>query len=186
MKKILILSALVTALTSGGAMAVDANLNFAGTVSANTCTLSASDASQVLTIPNVTVGDLYAATTSLSGYGQTYSTGGSFKFSGCPAGLTKITTTYTYQGTVDSTNKNSAIATGTANNVQLIIWQGALGSNPVNVDGTTTTNNDAVITAGAATIPFWVGALSAQNGGLPVSATVGNYSGVYTVAFTYS
>ena len=114
MKKILILSALMTALTSAGAMAADANINFTGTVSAATCTLAAADAAKTLTIPNVAAATLLAA--SGSAY-LTYNASGSFNFSACPAGLTRVTSAYTYQGSFVSGLTNTVVASGTASNI---------------------------------------------------------------------
>lgn len=184
MKKILILSALMTALTSAGAMAADANINFTGTVSAATCTLAAADAAKTLTIPNVAPATLLAAGN--TGY-LSYNASSSFGFTACPAGLTRVTSAYTYQGTIAGSN-NWSVATGTAQNVSFYVMQSspANASNNVKVDGTSSSLNQATITANAATVPVTVG-ISAYNAAQALTLpTVGTYTGTFLVAFTYS
>lgn len=183
MKKILILSALVTALTSAGAMAADANINFNGTVSASTCTLNAADAAKTLTIPNVSPATLLALGT--NGF-LSYNASSSFGFTDCPVGLTKVTSAYTYQGTLAGVN-NWGMATG-VQNVSFYVMQSSLGLIAANVklDGTSAAVNQATITAGAATVPVTVG-VSAYNAAQVLTLpTVGNYTGTFLVAFTYS
>lgn len=185
MKKILILSALMTALTSAGAMAADANINFTGTVSAATCTLNAADAAKTLTIPSVSPATLLAVGNAAS---STYYASGSFGFTACPAGLTKVTSAYTYQGTVFATGNDWAVATGTAQNIAFSVMQSATAnsSTSVAVNGTSSTNNQATITANAATVPVSVGIRPYNSSGVLTLPTVGNYTGTYLVAFTYS
>lgn len=184
MKKILILSALMTALTSAGAMAADANINFTGTVSAATCTLNAADATKTLTMPNVAPATLLAASTPY----VTYSASSSFGFTACPAGLTKVTSNYVYQGSMASSNVNMALASGTATNVGLVIMQSSTASSSTVVTpGVTGSVNNAPIVSNSAVVPVTVG-INATNpaGTAAVLPTVGNYTGTYTVAFTYS
>ncbi|WP_320750691.1 fimbrial protein [Enterobacter roggenkampii] len=186
MKKILILSALVTALTSAGAMAADANINFNGTVSASTCTLNAADAAKTLTMPNVSAATLLAAGTAAY---STYNSSSSFGFTACPAGLTKVTSAYMYQGSLISANTGMAIpSSGTASNVALVVMQSATGDSTsvVNAGGVSTATNQATITAGAATVPVTVGITAYSPSYVPTLPTVGTYTGTYLVAFTYS
>ncbi|MCK2177815.1 fimbrial protein [Enterobacter asburiae] len=186
MKKILILSALVTALTSAGAMAADANINFNGTVSASTCTLNAADAAKTLSMPNVSPATLLAAGT---GSYTTYNASSSFGFTACPAGLTKVTSTYTYQGALVGATSNTAVpSSGTASNVALVVMQSATGNNAavLNVNGTSAAINQATIAANAATIPVTVGINALNSSGTATLPTVGTYTGTYLVAFTYS
>lgn len=185
MKKILILSALMTALASAGAMAADANVNFTGTVSAATCTLNAADASKTLTIPSVSAGTLFAA--GVNGY-LTYNASSSFGFTACPAGLTRVTSAYTYQGSLMTGAPEQAMATGTATNMSMIVMQGLTPnlSSIVNADGTSSTRNYATITANAATVPVIVGVNSKNASGTVTLPTMGTYTGTYLVAFTYS
>ena len=183
MKKILILSALMTALASAGAMAADANINFTGTVSAATCTLAAADAAQTLTIPNVSPATLLATPNSQ----LSYNASGSFNFSACPAGLTRVTSAYTYQGTSHNNNTWS-LATGTAQNVSFYVMQSVPASTVAGVkaDGTSAAVNQTTITANAATVPVTVG-IAAYNGSSVLTLpTVGTYTGTFQVAFTYS
>ena len=185
MKKILILSALMTALTSAGAMAADANINFTGTVSASTCTLNAADASKTLTIPNVSPATLYAAGN--TGY-LTYNASGSFGFTACPAGLTKVTSNYTYQGAIAGAAASTGVATGTATNVGMVVMQSSAASTSsiVSINGTSGTLNQVAIASNAATVPVIVGAYAVNSSGTLTLPTAGNYTGTYTVAFTYS
>lgn len=185
MKKILILSALVTALTSAGAMAADANINFNGTVSASTCTLNAADAAKTLTIPSVSAATLLAA--GANAY-LTYASSSSFGFTACPAGLTKVTSAYTYQGSTMSGNPNWAVASGTASNITLIAMQSATSSasTVVSAQGVSAAVNQATITANAATVPVTVGIGAYNSAGALTLPTVGTYTGTYLVAFTYS
>lgn len=185
MKKILILSALMTALTSAGAMAADANVNFTGTVSAATCTLNAADASKTLTVPSVSAATLFAA--GANGY-LTYNASSSFGFTACPAGLTRVTSAYTYQGSLIAGNSEQAIATGTATNMTMIVMQGLTpnSSSIVKADGTSAAVNQTTITANAATVPVIVGVNSKNASGAVTMPTVGTYTGTYLVAFTYS
>lgn len=187
MKKILILSALMAALASTSAMAVDANVTFNGTVSTNTCTLNAADATKTLTLPSVSAATLYAAGTTAY---TTYTTSGSFGFTACPSGLTKVTSNYTYQGSslVSGTSGNSAVAGGTATNVALVLMQGSTGnsSTVVPANGTTNANNQTTISNNAATVPVTVGIWAANSSNSLTLPTAGTITGTYTVAFTYS
>ena len=185
MKKILILSALVATLASVNAMAADANITFNGTVSASTCTLAAADASKVLTIPSVAAATLYA--TANNGY-LTYNASSSFGFSACPAGLTKVISNYTYQGSLNGSSTDTATATGTATNVALIVMQNSTATNAtiVKANGTSSTANQTTIVSNAATVPVTVGVQPYNSSGTVTLPTVGTYTGTYTVAFTYS
>ena len=187
MKKILILSALMTALTSAGAMAADANVNFTGSVSAATCTLNAADASKTLTVPSVSPQVLYGLASPTY---ATYTATGSFEFTACPAGLTRVTSAYTYQGATGSANPTMAIATGTATNIGMVLLQSTTATGTLlNVNGTSGVANQANIVSNAATIPVTVGVQATNSNGTGIGATlptVGTYTGTYLVAFTYS
>ncbi|WP_064555918.1 hypothetical protein, partial [Enterobacter soli] len=151
--------------------------------SAATCTLNAADASKTLTMPNVAAATLFAAgNTSYT----TYYASGSFGFTACPAGLTKVTSKYTYQGVIPSAN-DKGIATGTATNVGLVVMQSstASGSSVVLVNGTSGTNNQTTITSNAATVPVTIGIIGVNSSNVTALPTVGTYSGVFDVAFTY-
>ncbi|AEN67290.1 type I fimbrial protein, A chain precursor (plasmid) [Enterobacter soli] len=173
----------MTALTSAGAMAADANINFTGTVSAATCTLAAADAAKTLTIPSVSPATLLAAGSNAY---TTYYASSSFGFTACPVGLTRVTSAYTYQGSL--VGNNNAVATGTASNVQMFVMQSSSPSvsSVLAVNGTSGSLNQATITANAATVPVIVGISSLNSSTSPVLATVGTYTGTYLVAFTYS
>ncbi|WP_320728342.1 fimbrial protein [Enterobacter ludwigii] len=182
MKKLLITSAVVTALTSYGAMAIDANINFKGAVSSTTCTLNAADAAKTLTIPNVTAKNLMD-----SGNSAQYSASGSFNFTDCPAGLTKVTSAYTYQGITHSGNNDWGLANG-VDNVSFQVMQSPKTdlSKRLNLNGISNNLNEATITNGVATVPVTVG-ISAYNKDTQfVMPSAGTYSGTFLVAFTYS
>lgn len=186
MKKKLNLSLLAVALIAGstGVMAApDANLTFNGTVSSSTCTLAAADAAKVLTIPTTTALGLYAAGSNVG-----FSASSSFNFSACPAGLSKVTSAYTYQGALIPNNTTAAVATGTATNVIFRAMQssGVSLTSFVPADGTSNSSNQASITANSATVPITVGIQASNSAGNLVMPTGGSYSGVYLVAFTYS
>lgn len=183
MKKILILSALMTALTSAGAMAADANINFTGTVSAATCTLAAADAAKTLTIPSVSAATLLAAG---GGAVTTYYASSNFNFSACPAGLTKVLANYTYQGALTNGTNKTAVSTGTATNVALSVMPLTVpvASGIIAVDGST--SYATTISSNMAVVPVSVGISALNSSGALTLPTVGNYTGTYTVAFTYS
>ncbi|MGL3103899.1 fimbrial protein [Enterobacter asburiae] len=184
MKKLLITSAVVTALTSYGAMAIDANINFQGAVSSTTCKLNAVDAAKTLTIPNVTAQNLLD-----SGSTGQYSASSSFNFTDCPAGLTKVTSAYTYQGNTIFNEYESdwAVANGAAN-VAFSVMQSPMAdeSRRVRLNGTTKNANHATITNGVATVPVTVGVAAFNSNGQYVMPSAGTYSGTFLVAFTYS
>ncbi|HFL1539649.1 TPA: fimbrial protein [Enterobacter asburiae] len=185
MKKLLILSAVVTALASYGAMAADANINFTGAVSSTTCKLNAVDAAKTLTIPNVSPQTLLDGSYGSAGV---YSASGSFDFTDCPAGLTKVTSAYTYEsGALWGADNDWGVANGVSH-VSFHVYQDSKGGNQgthVRLDGIPNGANEATITNGAATIPVTVGvaAVDLTGFGLP---TAGNYTGTFLVAFTYS
>ncbi|WP_320723676.1 fimbrial protein (plasmid) [Enterobacter asburiae] len=184
MKKLLILSAVVTALASYGAMAADANINFEGTVSSSTCTLNAADAAKTLSIPNVTAAELL----SKGDQGRlTYAASGRFDFTNCPQGLTKVTSAYTYQGQLHPGMVDWGVANG-ADNVSFSVMQSANGDGNriLNLDGTVVGANEATITNGVATVPVTVG-VSAYNVSHQLTLpSAGSYNGTFLVAFTYS
>ncbi|MDH1548039.1 fimbrial protein [Enterobacter ludwigii] len=182
MKKILITSAVVTALTSYGAMAIDANINFRGAVSSTTCKLNAADAAKTLTIPNVTAKNLLD-----SGDSGRYSASSSFNFTDCPAGLTKVTSAYTYQGKTIFDYGDWVVANGAAN-VAFSVMQSpnADGGRRVQLNGRTDGKNDATITNGVATVPVTVGVAAFNSNGEYMMPSAGTYSGTFLVAFTYS
>ncbi|WP_320734766.1 pilus assembly protein [Enterobacter sp. 214E4] len=183
MKKLLITSAVVTALTSYGAMAIDANINFMGAVSSTTCKLNAADAAKTLTIPNVTAKNLLD-----SGDSGQYSASSSFNFTDCPAGLTKVTSAYTYQGKTMFDYVDWGVANGTANNVAFTVMQSPNvdRSKKLHLDGRVEAQNDATITNGVATVPVTVGVAAINSNAQPMMPSAGTYSGTFLVAFTYS
>ncbi|WP_320744198.1 fimbrial protein [Enterobacter mori] len=182
MKKLLITSAVVTALTSYGAMAIDANINFRGAVSSTTCTLNAADAAKTLTLPNLTGQNLVDAGTS-----SRYSVSGSFKFTDCPAGLTKVTSTYTYQGITHSLNQDWGLANDN-DKISFQVMQSPKTdlSKILHLDGRSNNLNEATITNGVATVPVTVGVSSTNINNQVVMPSAGTYSGTFLVAFTYS
>ena len=182
MKKLLITSAVVTALTSYGAMAIDANINFKGAVSSTTCTLNAADAAKTLTIPNVTAKNLLD-----SGASGAYSASSSFNFTDCPAGLTKVTSAYTYQGKTIFDYADWAVANGAANVALAVMqWPEPAENKRLHLDGRSNNLNEATITNGVATVPVTVG-ISAYNKNTQfMMPSAGTYSGTFLVAFTYS
>lgn len=182
MKKLLITSAVVTALTSYGAMAIDANINFKGAVSSTTCKLNADDAAKTLTIPNVTAQNLFD-----SGMSGQYSASSSFNFTDCPAGLTRVTSAYTYQGTTIFDSAEWGVVNG-KDHISFAVMQSpkADESKRLHLDGRVEAINDATITNGVATVPVTVGVSTFGRNGYLGMPEAGAYSGTFLVAFTYS
>ncbi|WP_370605585.1 fimbrial protein [Citrobacter braakii] len=187
MKKNLTLSvsALLLALSSLSAHAVDANINFSGNVSSGTCTLNAADAAKTLALPDVSPQTLYNAGSNAY---QTYNASGSFNFTNCPEGLTKVTSKYIYNGFLVSNFSGTAYAAGDAQNIGLILMQSptASSANIVNVNGSSSVVNETPIIANAASVPVTVGIAPYSPNGDNAVPTVGQYTGTYTVSFTYS
>lgn len=183
MKIIRIFCSLIAALTFPDVLAAVGNITFNGTVSVNTCTLAAADASKVLKLPDVSATSIRAA--GPLAY-LNYSLSSSFNFSACPAGLSIIISNYTYQGALY--DPNTALATGTATPLSLVLMQSTTPSTSamVAVNGTSDAINQTPIFSNAATVPVIVGVFAQNSSGRITLPTVGNYTGVYIVAFTYS
>lgn len=185
MKKIIAISALMTAMISANALAVGANLTFSGSVANATCTLQASDKSKTLVIPDISVASLLN-----SGGNTYYSQAGSttFNFSNCPNSVSNVSATYQYSGSTYSNIQGTA--SGANGGVVFVVNQTS-ASNPstgsINkLDGSAPGANVAV-SNGAAVIPVTIGiqAPVTWDSSFPMP-TAGNYSGTFNVTFKYS
>ena len=187
MKKIIALSALMAALASANAMAVDANLTFTGSVTSGTCTMNASDATKTLTIPDISSAALVAlGQSSWSSQSSTTTVG----FTSCPASVSSVNVIQaTSTGTIFNNVSNSYVpASGTAKGIHLVL---SAGSNVANgflpTDGSVISNKTFATTSGSVSIPLTVGVRS--NKSLLSTAavpTAGTYSSSYTVTFSWS
>lgn len=185
MKKIIALSALMAALVSANAFAIDSNVNFTGTVTSSTCTLNAADVTKTLTVPDISV----AALTALGGLGFTsQSAATTVTFTSCPSivsnvSVTKATTT----GTIfNNTNSSYVPASGTATGINLVVYAGQASSGWLSADGSAL-NRTFAVTSGSVTIPVGVGVRT--NVSLLSSSpapTAGTYSSAYTLTFAWS
>ncbi|MDX7664704.1 hypothetical protein SJ554_19835 [Enterobacter asburiae] len=178
MKKIIALSALMAALASASAMAVDANITFTGAVKAGTCTMNTNDATKTLVIPDIGAVALAQSNTNWA----TQNVGTTISFSKCPNSVTsiniaKLTTT----GGPGFSGSTSTPASGTAGGLVLGIQA---GESPgwLNLTGWAI-NRPFAVTDGSVTIPIKaaVGRYSASQ---PV--TPGNYSSSFTMTFSWS
>nr|WP_261905546.1 hypothetical protein [Escherichia coli]CAH8250720.1 Uncharacterised protein [Escherichia coli] len=177
MKKIIALSALMTALASASAMAADANITFNGAVTAGTCIMNANDATQTLVIP-----DIGAAAASAGSTWSTQHVGSTISFSQCPNSVTSINLAkMTTTGGPGGTASTSTPASGTATGLHLGI---AVGSPTgwVNTIGGAI-NRPFAVTNGSVSIPFRAG-VSRASTTKPVTA--GDYSSSFTMTFSWS
>lgn len=179
MKKIIALSALMAALASANAMAVDANLTFTGSVTSSTCTMNAADATKNIVLPDYPVSALAGAWTSVGA-------GSTITFTSCPASVSNLITAVTSTtGTqLTTTNKVTTPASGTATGVGLLFAAGSSKSN-LAVDGSNTVST--AVSGGTAVVPIYVGLGKAQAWASSApAAAAGNYSSSYTLTFSWS
>ncbi|WP_146159944.1 MULTISPECIES: type 1 fimbrial protein [Kosakonia] len=182
MKKIIALSALMAALASANAMAVDSNLTFTGSVTSSTCTMNASDATKTLVIPDISSAALLAA----GATSQSAST--TINFSSCPASISNVkiikgeTTGSLYTGYSATETNRSVPASGTATGLNLILFAGP-SQTSVPVNGSVISNQNFAVTNGSASIPVGVSAAANANN---QAATAGTYSSSFTLTFAWS
>lgn len=180
MKKLLALSALMAALTSVNAMAVDANLNFIGEVTSGTCVLNAADTTKNMVIPDI--GAAALQTMGASSYDSVNATS-SINISGCPGSVSNISAFVTSPQPEQTGFGKYITPDGTAKNINLAMRLGQ--DNITNKVDTNVTGQEAknigVLSGGKTSIPVLVGVTS--NGNL---ATAGNYNASYNVAFNWN
>ncbi|WP_146159940.1 fimbrial protein [Kosakonia sp. H7A] len=186
MKKIIALSALMAALASANAMAVDANVTFTGSVTSSTCTMNASDASKSLTVPDISAAALTAQGTA---WGNATATT-NITFTSCPASVSalkvaSITSTGTQYTSGTNSNYRYTPASGSATGFYTVI---GLGTNKLAqpADGSVLSWSVAP-TSGTAVVPVTVGPQAYTAVVSSAAApTAGNYSTSYTLTFAWS
>lgn len=184
-KKSLLATALL--LAAQGAMAVSSTVNVSGTITAQTCAISAADVNKTIALtPN--------SSTQLQNASVLIPTTFSFGISGCASTLTKATATIggtTANSDVNGYGNAAVIAnTGTATNVGIgFLGLTSVGSSPAGALPVGTVSAVAPLAAvGSATTNSGTLYLAAQivplvSATLPVAGTV---AGTATVTFTYS
>lgn len=185
MKKIIALSALMAALASANAMAVDSNLTFTGSVTSSTCTMNAADTTKTLTIPDISS----AALVALGGYSyssQTSST--TVGFTSCPASVSSVNVVQVTSTGTQFTDANSyAPASGTATGIHLVISAGNATTGYMPADGSVISNKKFAVTSGSVSIPLIVGVRANKSSVASAAAPgTGSYSSGYTVTFSWS
>lgn len=183
MKKIIALSALMAALASANAMAVDSSLTFNGAVTSGTCTMNSADATKTLTIPDISAASL-AANSGSFGYQVA---NGTVNFTGCPGSVSSVkVVNITNSGTpVNGDAKNYFPASGTVTGVALTFSLGTAG-NALAIDGSTL-NYSVNTSNGAASIPIYSGVRAAKAVQSSLAApTAGTYNSAFTLTFAWS
>lgn len=186
MKKIIALSALMAALASANAMAVDANLTFTGNVTSGTCTMNASDASKTLTIPDISASGLVAQGTAWGNASATTN----ITFTSCPAAISalkvsSITSTGTQYASGSASPYRYTPASGTATGIFTAIGLGT--SKTVQFSDGSALSWSVAPSSGTAVVPVTVGLTA--NSAVVSSATAptaGNYNTSYTLTFSWS